>query len=69
MRRLEIDMAAESRTFLIPDSKIVVPDRNQEAAITSIQRDFGKGMEARHEPELRGGFVAMAKKRNICFTS
>jgi hypothetical protein len=39
-------------------SKIVVPD-NQEAAITSIETDFGKEVEIRHEPELRGGFAGM----------
>jgi hypothetical protein len=44
------------------ESKIIVPDRNQEAAISSIQTDFGKEVEIRHEPELRGGFALLAKK-------
>jgi uncharacterized Zn ribbon protein len=51
------------------ESKIVVPDRNQEAAITSIQTDLTKEIEINHTPELRGGFAQIAKKGTIRFTS
>jgi hypothetical protein len=47
----------------------VVPDRNQEAAISSIQTDFGKEVEIRREPELRDAFAQLAKKGTIRFTS
>jgi hypothetical protein len=63
-RRQEIPEAEHLRK----ESKILVPDRNQEAAITSIQTDFGKEVEIRHELELRGGFAEMAKK-GFRFTS
>lgn len=48
------------------ESKITVPDRNIEPAITSIQTDK---VEIRHEPELRGGFAQLSKKGTIKFTS
>lgn len=63
---VEFDPEVEN---LRKESKIVVPDRNQEAAITSIQTDLGREVEIRHEPELRGGFAAMAKKGTVHFTS
>jgi hypothetical protein len=63
---VEFDSEAEN---LRKESKIVVPDRNEEAAISSIQTDPTKAVEIRHEPELRGAFAAMAKKGTIRFTS
>jgi hypothetical protein len=63
---VEFDPEAEN---LRKESKIVVPDRNQEMAITSIQTYFGKEVEIRHEPEPRGGFAELAKKGTIRFTS
>jgi hypothetical protein len=63
---VEFDPDAEN---LRKESKIIVPDRNQEAAITSIQTDFGKEVEIRHELELRGSFAPLAKKGTIRFTS
>jgi copper(I)-binding protein len=47
----------------------VVPDRNQETAITSIQTDPSKEVEINHTLEMRGGFAEMAKKGTIRFTS
>jgi hypothetical protein len=67
-RQCSVEFDPESEN-LRKESKIVVPDRNQEAAITSIQTDFGKEVEIRHKPELRGGFAALAKKGTIRFTS
>jgi hypothetical protein len=48
------------------ESKIVVPDRNQEAAITSVGTT--PDVSIRHEPQLQGGFAALAKKGTIRFT-
>jgi hypothetical protein len=39
-----------------------------EPAVASIQTDQSKNVEIRHEPELRGGFAALAKKGTIRFT-
>jgi predicted RNA-binding Zn-ribbon protein involved in translation (DUF1610 family) len=61
---VEFDPEAEN---LRKESKIVVPDRNEEAAISSIQNI--PDISIRHEPELRGGFAALAKKGTIRFTS
>jgi hypothetical protein len=38
-------------------------------AVTSIQTDLSKSVEIRHEPELCGGFAALAKKGTFRFTS
>jgi len=48
---VEFDLEAEN---LREESKILVPDRNQEAAITSIQTDLGREVEIRHTPEPKG---------------
>jgi peptide subunit release factor 1 (eRF1) len=63
---IEFDPESEN---LRKESKIVVPDRNVEPAITSIQTDFGKEVEIKREPELGGGFAQLAKKGTIRFTS
>jgi hypothetical protein len=52
---VEFDAEAEN---LRKDSKIIVPDRNEEAAISSVQNI--PDVSIRHEPELRGGFAALA---------
>jgi hypothetical protein len=61
---VEFDPESEN---LRKESKIVVPDRNQEAAITSI--DTAPDVPIRHEPQLKGGFAQLAKKGTIRFTS
>jgi hypothetical protein len=62
---VEWDPEAEN---LRKESKLVVPDRNVDPAVTSIQTDQSKSVEIRHEPELRGAFAALAKK-GLRFTS
>jgi hypothetical protein len=49
------------------ESKLVVPDRNIEPAVTSIQNT--PDVSIRHQTELRGGFAQLAKKGTIKFTS
>ena len=44
------------------ESKLVVPDRNIEPAVTSIQTDMADEVEIRHTPPLRGGFAELQKK-------
>jgi DNA-directed RNA polymerase subunit RPC12/RpoP len=61
---VEFDPEAEN---LRKQSKLIVPDRNEEPAITSV--GVTPDVSIRHEPELRGGFSALAKKGTIRFTS
>jgi hypothetical protein len=49
------------------ESKIIVPDRNIEPAISSVGTT--PDVSIRHEPELKSGFAALAKKGTIRFTS
>ncbi len=58
-----------SETQLRKKSKLVTQRAEVDPAITSIQTDFGKEVEIRHEPKLRGGFAQLAKKGTIRFTS
>jgi len=44
------------------ESKLFVPDRDQEPAITSIQYNMADEVEIRHTPEIRGGFAELQKK-------
>ena len=44
------------------ESKLSVPDRNVEPAVTSIQYDYNKDVEIRHEPEIKGGLKALKEK-------
>jgi len=44
------------------ESKITVPDRNIEPAVTSIQTNMADEVEIRHTPPLRGGFAELQKK-------
>jgi hypothetical protein len=48
------------------ESKIIIPDRNIEPAISSVGTT--PDVSIRHEPELKGGFAAPAKKGTIRFT-
>jgi DNA-directed RNA polymerase subunit RPC12/RpoP len=44
------------------ESKLIVPDRNSEAAVTSIQTNMADEVEIRHTPEIRGGLAELQKK-------
>jgi DNA-directed RNA polymerase subunit RPC12/RpoP len=44
------------------ESRLIVPDRNSEAAVTSIQTNMADEVEIRHTPEIRGGFAELQKK-------
>jgi hypothetical protein len=65
-RFCSVEFEPESEN-LRKETKIVVPDRKQEAAITSVSTT--PDVSIRHEPELKGGFAALAKKGTIRFTS
>jgi hypothetical protein len=56
---VEFDPEAEN---LRKESKLIVPDRNEEPAITSIQTDPTKEVEIRHTPPIRGGFAELQKR-------
>jgi hypothetical protein len=56
---VEFDPESEN---LRKESKIIVPDRNIEPAVTSIQTDPSKEVEIRHTILLRSGFEALSKK-------
>jgi hypothetical protein len=45
------------------ESKLLVPDRDQEPLITSIQHDYSEDVEIHHTPEPRGAFKALQQKR------
>jgi hypothetical protein len=62
---VEFDPESEN---LRKESKIVVPDRNIEPAVTSLQTDPSKEVEIRHTIPLRSGFEALSKK-GLRFTS
>src|SRR5919106_3861335 len=59
---IEYDPEAEN---LRKVTKITVPDRNTEPAVTSIQNT--PDVSIRHIPEMRGGFAQLAKKGTIRF--
>jgi hypothetical protein len=54
---VEFDLEAEN---LRKESKIAVPDRNQEVAITSVGST--PDVSIRHIPPIRGGFAELQKK-------
>src|SRR5215204_6861605 len=56
---VEFDPEAEN---LRKESKLTVPDRNIEPAVTSIQTNMADEVEIRHTPPLRGGFAELQKK-------
>ena len=64
-RHCSVEFDPESEN-LRKESKITVPDRNIEPAITSVSNT--PDVSIRHEPELRGGFAQLAKKGMIKFT-
>ena len=51
------------------ESKITVPNKDTEPAVTSIQTNFADDITIRKTPEMRGGFAQLAKKGTIKFTS
>jgi|SRR5215204_2128445 len=65
-RNCQIEFDPESENIR-KESKITVPDRNTELAITSV--GYTPDVSIRHEPTLRGGFAQLAKKGTIRFTS
>jgi hypothetical protein len=65
-RHCSVEFDPESEN-LRKESKIIVPDRDREAAVTSI--DTTPDVSIRHEPQLQGGFATLAKKGTIRFTS
>jgi hypothetical protein len=57
------------KTPIRKKSKLGMQREEIEPGVTSIQTDQSKSVEIRHEPELRGGFAALAKKGTIRFVS
>jgi hypothetical protein len=57
------------QTEIRKKSKLGTQRKEVEPAVTSIQTDQSKSVEIRHEPQLKGGFAALAKKGTIRFTS
>jgi hypothetical protein len=51
------------------NKKLSIPSQDTEPCVTSIQYDYNKDVAVRHEPELKGGFAALAKSGTIRFTS
>lgn len=49
--------------------KLSIPAQDDEPAVSSIQGINADKVQIRHEPQLRGGFAALAKKGTIRFTS
>src|SRR5918993_3680534 len=44
------------------ESRLIVPDRNIQPAVTSIQTNMADEVEIRHTPPIRGGFAELKKK-------
>ena len=63
--RCSVEWDPESEN-LRKESKITVPDRNIEPAVSTTPGI--PDISIRHEPELRGGFAQLAKKGTIRFT-
>jgi hypothetical protein len=61
---VEFDPAEEN---LRKESKITVPDRNVEPAVSTTPGI--PDISIRHEPELKDGALALSKKGTIRFTS
>jgi hypothetical protein len=49
--------------------KLSIPSQDTEPCVTTIQYDYNKDVAIAHEPELHGGFAALAKRGTIRFTS
>ena len=56
---VEFDPESEN---LRKESKLIVPNRNIQPAVTSIQTNMADEVEIRHTPPLRGGFAELQKK-------
>jgi len=66
-RHCQVEWDPESEK-LKRESKLVVPDRNIEPAITSIQTNMADEVEIRHTPPIRGGFKEL-QDRGLKITS
>lgn len=60
-RHCSVEFDPESEN-LRKESKLVVPDRNIEPAVTSIQTNMADEVEIRHTPPIRGGLAELQKK-------
>jgi hypothetical protein len=50
--------------------KLLIPFQDTEPCVASVQYDYNKEVAIRNEPELRGGFAALAKKgTRLCHQS
>jgi hypothetical protein len=58
-RNCSVEFDPESENLRM-ESKIIVPDRNIESAISSV--DIKPDVSIRHEPELKGAFKALKDK-------
>jgi hypothetical protein len=65
--RCAIEFDPESEN-LRRESKLFVPDRSIQPAITSIQTNMADEVEIRHTPPIRGGFAELQKKGTIRIT-
>jgi hypothetical protein len=66
-RSCSVEFNPESEN-LRKESKLVVPDRNIEPAVTSIQNNMADEVEIRHTPPIRGGFKEL-QDRGLKITS
>jgi hypothetical protein len=66
-RHCSVEWDPESEN-LRRESKLVVPDRNIEPAVTSIQNNMADEVEIRHTPPIRGGFKEL-QDRGLKITS
>jgi hypothetical protein len=65
--RCAIEFDPESEN-LRKESKLVVPDRSIQPAVTSIQSNMADEVEIRHTPPIRGGFKEL-QDRGLKITS
>src|SRR5919107_2121548 len=61
-RSCSVEFDPESEN-LRKESKLIVPDRNIEPAVTSIQTNMEDSVTIRHTPEIRGGVFEVKKKK------
>ena len=64
-RSCSVEFDPESEN-LRKESKLIVPDRNIEPAITSV--GYVPDVSIKHKPELKDGALALSKKGTIRFT-
>lgn len=60
-RNCSVEWDPESEN-LRKESKITVPDRNEETLVTSIENSMADEVEIRHSVPIRGGFAELQKK-------